>query len=294
MSLRSMTGFGRGEAAAGGIKVEIEISSINRKQLDVTLVLPKSLEALESRIQEEIHKGISRGRLRGEVFLTLSSDRRRRALRIDEDLAAAYLSALRRTAGRLKLEDDLGSSFLLTLPGVVQFNDGEGDAEAIWPLVSKALTRALQRLVEMKQAEGLSLQKDLEGRMKDLGMYVTRIRRQAPSVVRNYRRNLLKRLESAGLELDVKDERVLKELTFFADRSDIAEELTRLDSHLAQAAGMLHSTEPVGKSLDFLAQEMFREINTIGSKANDARVLRQVVSFKAELERVREQAANVE
>jgi uncharacterized protein (TIGR00255 family) len=162
------------------------------------------------------------------------------------------------------------------------------------PLLDHAVRRALKEMLQSKRTEGAALMKDIEHRLDLLGKRVDRIKVRAPHVARNKRTALMKRIREAGIPMSGRDERLIKEVAFFAERSDITEETTRLLSHLQQARKVLRSAPPTGKSLDFLAQEMFREINTIGAKANDALVLKQVVGFKAELERVREQAQNVE
>lgn len=289
-----MTGHGRGEASAGGVKVEIELSSVNRKQMDVSLSLPRSLSVLEPRLVEEVHRAVSRGRVTGEVSVKLSSVARQRGVCVDAELARTYLKEMRRTAKSAGLKDDFGGSLLLSLPDVVRYEQPGDEAERLWPLLKRALGAALKNLLVMRGREGRALQRDIEGRFKTFGRRLARIGAQAPQVVERYRAKLLERLKSAGLSIDTTDERLLKELALFADRSDIAEELTRLESHLKQAAKLMASNEPAGRSLDFLAQEMFREVNTLGSKANDTGILEDVVALKAELERIREQVQNIE
>ncbi len=289
-----MTGYGRGEASRGGVKAVVEFSSVNRRQLDVHIVLPRSLQVLEPRIHEEIHKKISRGRLTGEVSIARSARARQEAVHIDHDLARAYVKALRKTAKDLGLNSNLDANLLLTLPDVVQYEQVSEDPEKIWPILDQALKKALSGLLGMRKSEGATLQKDLLQRLGLLRKYCAQVNRRAPSVVKSYKQALHTRLKRAGLKIDVSDERVLKELAIFADKSDITEELTRLDSHAGQMKSLMQAKEATGKSMDFLAQEMFREINTIGSKANDATILRHVVSFKAELERLREQVQNIE
>lgn len=289
-----MTGYGRGEATAGGVKIEVELSSVNRKQMDVSLSLPRSLGVLEPRIEEVIHKAVSRGRITGEVFVRLSSEARRRGVRVDADLARTYLRELRKTAKRAGLKDDFGGSLLLELPDVVRYEQPAEEADRLWPVLSRALSAALKNLLTMRAREGAALQRDLESRFGKLSTRTARIRTQAPQVAGRYREKLLARLKSAGFTMEASDERMLREIALFADKCDITEELTRLDSHVKQARKLMQSAEPTGRSLDFLAQEMFREVNTLGSKANDSGILKDVVALKAELERVREQVQNIE
>ena len=294
MSIRSMTGHGRGQAAGGGLRVEVEISTVNRRQLDIQLTLPPPLRLLESRIQDEIAKSVARGRVLVEVVVQGSERVKREAIRVNQDLAKAYVEALRGAAKKLNLRDDLGVSELARLPGVLHYEPLDEDVRKAWPLVEQAVARALEALQRMRAREGAALRRDLTKRLDILAAGVAVIRREAPQVAERYRKNLRERLAKAGLVEGGSDDKLQRELVLFADRSDITEELTRLDSHLAQARKLISQVEPSGRSLDFLAQEFFREINTIGSKANDAVIAAQVVTFKAELERLREQVQNVE
>ena len=295
MSVRSMTGRGTGAAAGRLARVEAELSSVNRKQLDVSVGLPRFLASFESRVQEKIQRALSRGRVNGEVRVAWAEAGRQSGARVDEGVARAHVAALRRAAKRLGLPDDLAASALLSLPGVVGFEHGAKDIEALWPLVERALDAALVRLQAMRRKEGAALGRDLQARRKALIRLAREIGGRAPAVAEAYRANLLRRIGAAlpGAEL-AGDERVLKEIALFADRSDIAEELVRLESHLAQAGDLLRAGGVAGRALDFLVQEMGREINTIGSKANDGEITRRVIAFKAELERIREQVQNIE
>ena len=180
-------------------------------------------------------------------------------------------------------------------PGVFQSDEELVEAETVCPAVEKALKAALEALVKMREREGAHLSEDLTARIGIMRSAVEKIQKQAPQTAENYRQQLLERIKSAGIEnIAPDDERLLKEIVLFADRSDISEELTRLHSHFKQFEDCRKSKEPVGRTLDFLAQEMNREINTIGSKANDAIISREVVTLKTELERFREQVQNVE
>lgn len=294
MNLHSMTGHGRGQAARGGLRAEVEVASVNRRQLDCTVSLPPTLATLAPRVEGEVRKRLSRGRVNVTVNMQWSPALRRRALRVDEELAAACIQALRKTARRVGLKSDFEASLLLQMPEVVRFEPPAREAEQAWPVIREALTRALDRLVRMRAREGAALQRDLEARMKKMGGALAAIQQRAPAVLEQYRVKLAERLRIAGFEREAAEERVLRELALFADRADIAEEVTRLASHIEQARKMLQGGPAAGRSLDFLAQEMLREATTIGSKANDAGIARHVVSLKAELERMREQVQNIE
>jgi uncharacterized protein (TIGR00255 family) len=293
--MKSMTGYGWGECSQNGFKVTVELSSVNRKQSEVSINLPRELEVLEAQIRDEINKRIARGRLTARVTLHEAEGNEASRVRVNRPLATAYAQELRKLAKELKLKDDLSLDLLVRAPGVLQSDSEVGDAETFWPAVNKALEPALAMLVKMRTREGGNLKKDLTERIATMRKAVARVKKEAPLVQQRYREQLVERIRSAGLEdLKLDEERLLKEVVFFADRSDISEELTRLQSHFQQFDDCLKSSDPVGRTLDFLAQEMNREINTIGSKANDSLISREVVVLKAELEKFREQAQNVE
>ena len=293
MALKSMTGFGEGAAAAEGIRVSVELSSVNRKQLDINVNLPRNLVTLDAQVQSRIRAEFSRGRVYG-IIRVEAADGSSGTVKVDDQLAAEYVDGIRKTAEKLKLEDDLGSEIISRLPGVVSIEQADLDSDHVSSVLDLALTKALKGLTRMRSAEGKALEKDLRERLALLDSYVKEIRRLAPTVTVSYREKLFQRLEEAGLDELASDERIVKEVALFADRCDISEELTRLKSHLAQTRKLLRSTEPVGRTLDFLCQELFREINTTGSKANEVEITRQVVAFKTELERIREQVQNIE
>jgi uncharacterized protein (TIGR00255 family) len=295
MSLMSMTGRGTGAAAGRLARVEVELSSVNRKQLDVNVGLPRFLASFESRLQTKVQQAVSRGRVTGEIRVTWAEAAQAAGVRVDAGLARAHVAVLRAAAKKLGLPDDLKASTLLALPEVVAFEHGAKDVEALWPMVAKALDAALANLQSMRKKEGAALGRDLRARLGQLAALARAIGTRVPAVVETYRANLLQRIAAAlpGTELAA-DERVLKEIALFADRSDVTEERVRLDSHLAQAEGLLKTGGVVGRTLDFLVQEMGREINTIGSKANDGEITRRVIAFKTELERIREQVQNIE
>ncbi len=294
MAFNSMTGFGRGAAATSEYRVDVELSSVNRKQLDVQANLPRPFGVLEARVFERVSRALSRGRVTVDVGIRRTAEKRAKGVRVDTALAAAFVRELRKTASALKLKDDLQASLLLNLPDVVSYEQAEGEVERGWPVIQKALDEALEGLVQMRAREGRALQKDLRQRLGLLKKLLASIRAHAPSVVSLHRKNLLARLQQAGLAVEAPDDKLLRELALFADRCDISEEITRLNSHIGQAVELMASAEAVGRALDFLLQEMLREINTIGSKGNDATILRHVVEFKAELERIREQVQNIE
>jgi uncharacterized protein (TIGR00255 family) len=293
--MKSMTGYGRGDCAQDGFKITVELSSVNRKQTEISVNLPREMEMLEAQIRDLINRFIARGRLTVRVSLHAGAGKASARLHLNVPLAKAYARELNRLSKQLKLAGSVSLDQLARAPGVFQTDEELAVEEDFWPAVAKALKQALRQMVKMREREGAHLARDLEKRIELMRKSAAHIQAQAPTVAERYRQQLLERIRSAGLEAPgVEDERLLKEVVYFADRSDISEELTRLQSHFQQFEDGRKSKEPVGRMLDFLAQEMNREINTIGSKANDSRISREVVTLKAELEKFREQAQNVE
>ena len=293
--MKSMTGYGRGECARDGFKVTVELSSVNRKQAEVSVNLPREMEMLEAPLRDLIHRHVARGRVTGRVSLHSGAGRASVKMHLNVRLAKAYAQELGRLAKQLKLAGPVTLDQLVRAPGVFQTDEELAESENFWPAVEIAAKQALAALVKMRQREGEHLARDLASRINAMRKSVESVQKQAPRSAARYREHLIERIKSAGLPApQPDDERLLKEIVFFADRSDISEELTRLQSHFKQFKDCTRSAEPVGRMLDFLAQEMNREVNTIGSKANDALISREVVNLKAELEKFREQAQNVE
>jgi uncharacterized protein (TIGR00255 family) len=293
--MKSMTGYGRGEYTQEGYKITTEASSVNRRQSEINVYLPRELEALESRVRNEINKRVSRGRVTARVVLHASESALISHARVNAGLAKAYAKELKKLAGELKIPDAITLEILVRAPGVFEADAALGDAEHFWPGIEKSAVQALEALVKMREREGANLLKDLKARIASMKKSVSTIEKEAPAMVKRYTEQLKERIRTAGLPLPPEDdERLLKEIIYFADRSDITEELTRLKSHFKQFDECVKSDEPVGRTLDFLAQEMNREVNTIGSKASDSIIAREVVLLKAELEKFREQVQNVE
>ena len=291
--MRSMTGYGRGEVDHGGAKLSVELNSVNRKQSDIVVNLPRDLAELEPRIRQTINERISRGRMNVLVTLQESANGTRK-LALDTDLARSYHEAMLTLQKELDAPGEITIGTILQAPGVMRSPEHSVDATEAWPVLQQALAAALAELVKMREREGKHLAKDLIHRLKVLRKEIKEVRALYPDVVKKYRSALLERIEKAGLNLPIDDERLLKEVSFFADRSDISEELTRLESHLAQFAHHLRKNEPVGRTLEFITQEIFRELNTLGAKSNAATISQHVVACKSELEKIREQIQNLE
>ena len=290
-----MTGYGRGERSQDGFKITVELNSVNRKQVEISLYLPREMEMLEAQVRDAINRSIARGRITVRVSLHAGEGQASAKMHLNVPLAKAYARELNRLAAQLKLSDSVTLDHLVRAPGVLQTDEQIAGGEDFWPAVEAALKQALTALLKMREREGAHLARDLSSRAGIMRQSVAKVKKHAPTVAEKYREQLMGRIKSAGIEAPgVDDERLTKEIVYFADRSDISEELTRLESHYQQFDDCVKSKEPVGRTLDFLAQEMNREINTIGSKANDSLISREVVTLKTELEKFREQAMNVE
>jgi uncharacterized protein (TIGR00255 family) len=296
--MKSMTGYGRGEASGDNHEVVVELSSVNRKALDVSVSLPREWATLERVVVDRVRAGIARGAIRVVVQISAVSA----AASLDVDDAAVHatldkLAELARARGVRNAALDFD-----TLLRVVLLHREEGRSgrqeEVVRALVLSALEQAVVGFVSMREREEQATCSDLLQRNARLAELVSGIRVHSANSVGAYRDALLARLRQLGLEINLDDERFLRELAFFADRVDVAEELTRLDSHLAQFRATIElarsSDEPVGRKLEFLIQEINREFNTIGSKANNIEVTRRVLDAKNEVERQREQVQNVE
>jgi len=291
--MKSMTGYGRGEAAAGPWQITVELSGVNRKQTDISVNLPGPIAELESSLRQQIAAAISRGRINARIFMECH-ETGDNSLKFDRALATQYVEAARRLAEETGAETRIAAADLFRAPGVFQVEESEIDSSELKEPVSEALAAALEALTAMQETEGAHLRTDFETRLEAIEAGVKNIAAYAPGVLENYRTTLHSRLQEAGLEIDLDDDRVLREIALFAERCDIAEELTRIESHLIQFRRYCDSGEPAGRPLDFLCQELNREFNTIGSKANDARIAQQIVELKTELEKIREQVQNVQ
>jgi len=290
-----MTGYGRGECSLDGFKITVELSSVNRKQAEISCNLPRELELLEGQMRDVLNRAIARGRVTVRVSIHTARGRDSARMHLNTELARAYAKELAALAKQLKLKDAVTLDQLVRAPGVFQTDEELAGEEDFWPAVEAALTKALAALLKMRAREGAHLAKDLISRIGIMRDAVEHVKKNAPLVAERYRAALLERIKTAGLDnISLDDERLLKEVVLFADRSDISEELTRLQSHFQQFDELTKSKEPIGRTLDFLAQEINREVNTVGSKANDSLISREVVTLKAELEKFREQAMNVE
>jgi len=291
--ITSMTGFGRRQGTWEDSHVTVEIRSVNHRFLETGIRLPKSMSHLEEHFKKAIQGHCRRGRV--DLTVLIQGGRGgTRSLQVDAVLAKQYHQALRTLQRTLKLKGAIDVGLLAGLRDVITMSDQPADDPQLAKLVTKLTTQAVQDLAKMRKKEGALLANDIQARIEILRGLKSQVATKAPHVAQEAFDRMKGRVEKL-LSSEVPDQAKLhQELAVFADRSDITEELVRLDAHMIQFEQTLQSTESVGKTLDFLIQEMGREINTIGSKANDLTITSSVVQMKAELERIREQIQNVE
>ena len=291
--LKSMTGFGRGEGDTTLGKVVVESRSVNHRYSDINIKLPKRLGLFENRIKEIIRSQVSRGRV--DVSFRLDSlGEEKVQLSVDLDLAEQYYRALRDLKERLRLKDEVTLSLLAGAKDLITAKEELGDMEPYWQEVLPVLRQSLKNMDDMKRLEGESLTKDLQQRLEHITEQLQMIKQQFPLRLRVFFSRLQDRLRSLLEGMETDPARFQQEVAFLAERTDITEEIVRAESHLSQFRTLLDGNEPVGRKMDFLLQEIHREVNTVSAKANDAEVSQRVVEIKSELEKIREQVQNVE
>ncbi|MFZ5471138.1 MAG: YicC/YloC family endoribonuclease [Myxococcota bacterium] len=291
--LRSMTGFGTGSASAAGEELAVELKSVNHKFCEVKARLPRELAALEPMVVKTVKERLTRGAV--EVFVRRQTTTPAGTVPVvDLTLAREYRRAYSELAQAVGLPDEVSVRDIASQPGVLRLDELTVDVERAGQALATALEQALRALAQMRQKEGEAVRVDLESRLARVASVMQQIKTLAPRVVEEYRTRLADRAAELARGVPVDPQRLAQEVAFFAERTDVAEELTRLESHLAQFHGLIASGEPSGRKMDFLVQEMHREVNTTGSKSQHPEISSRVVEMKAELERIREQVQNVE
>lgn len=291
--MKSMTGFGRATADCAEFSLTLDLSSVNKKGFELFVSLPRDWQPMERLISIEIKKSFTRGKINAACRVDFKKGEN--AFSIDEAALAAAADKLRRACEKLSAPFALTPELLLKLNGEIRTDSSAAnDWEDAWPVVEKTLNEALEKIDAMRAEEGNALKADLTMRLQAIFEMVAEVEKNSKDTVCKYRDAMLQRLTNSGLQLDVNDERVLKEISLFADKCDISEEITRLKSHISQFLSTMDENDAVGRKMDFICQEMGREINTIASKANNLELTKLAIELKNELERVREQTQNVE
>lgn len=287
-----MTGYGFAETQHDGTCVTVEISSVNKKGLDLNVNLPRHLISMEIDLRKMISKEITRGRIVANINLTRVEKALK--LQIHEDTLVMHHQKLSKLAKKIGCSNEMTLPFLLTLPGVLESGRDDTLSAEMKRIILTTAEQALAQLLKARQREGTFLCHELLSMFKKMEPLVKKIEGANPEVIKRYRKNLEERMQDAEALLHIDEDRMLKEIALFADRADITEEITRLKAHIKEAKHLLSTNEPVGRNMDFLLQEINREINTIGSKANGLEISKHVITLKTELEKVREQVQNLE
>lgn len=291
--VRSMTGFGRGECEELGRSFVVEIKTVNHRYSDISVKLPRQLSYLEDSIRKLVLSYISRGKI--DVYISqVKYSEDDVDVSIDDALASAYIRALCELRDKFKIEDDITVSMVSRFPDILNVTKVEEDKDEVWNTLKSAIDKALNNLMSMRDREGQKLALDILERGKYIGSVIKIIEERSPMVVKEYKQKLEDRIKEIIGDINVDEARIAAEVAIFADRCSITEEIVRMNSHLDQLVLILNEEEPVGRKLDFLVQEMNREINTIGSKANDIVISKNVVEVKSEIEKIREQIQNIE
>lgn len=289
----SMTGYGRGEELLNGRNIIVEIRSVNSRYFEYSCRLPRSCAFMEDKLKKLLNTSISRGKV--ELNLQIQTvEAADTVVTVDIPLAKQYRQAMRRLHEELQIADDVTTGAIARFPDVLSTTHAKTDPEKLWADVQVVAGKAVEQFLNMRQAEGLKLKEDILNRLVNLEKYVAVVERQSEGRVEAYTKRLYEKLKVLLEDRNIDDARVLTEAAIFGDKTAVDEETVRLHSHIQQYRDILELTEPVGRKLDFLTQEMNRETNTIGSKCQDIEITRTVVEMKAEIEKIREQIQNME
>lgn len=290
--IKSMTGYGRGISESNGKEYVVEIKSVNHRYNDISIKMPRYLSFLEDKVRHYVSKSILRGKT--EIYITVNSvSASSKNVVVDKELAGIYISEMRQIIERYNLQDDISLATIMRLPDIVTTASVENE-EQYWNELKISIDLALKQILDSKLAEGEKLKIDIENRLQKVSEYVDIVKEKSSSLLEEYKTKLTNRINELGASSIIDENRIGMEVVLFADKSSICEEVTRLKSHIDALKKMLEVSEPIGKKIDFLVQEMNRETNTIGSKANSIGITNYVVEMKNEIENIREQVQNIE
>jgi uncharacterized protein (TIGR00255 family) len=291
--IKSMTGFGKGQASAEGVSLTVELRSVNHRYADIAVKVPRSLLALEADIKKRVGERLRRGKI--DIFVTQEFAAGASTVPVlNRPLAAAYVSVFEEMRATFGLQEGIPIALLAAQKDVISVKEGEMSEDVVRDCLHRALDLSLDAIEGMRRQEGEATQVDIEARLSAVEEMLSKVVERAPNVSTEWQAKLNERLARLGQDLSFDPQRVAQEIAIFADRCDISEEIVRFRSHLAQFRSLFDGAEPIGRQMDFLVQELNREVNTMGSKSNDAELTRLVVAMKAELEKVREQVQNIE
>lgn len=291
--IRSMTGYGRGQQTLGGMDITVEIRSVNHRYYEYSSRLPRVYGFLDERLKNYLQKTVSRGKVDVGVWID-TVDAPGSEVVVNHALAEGYLKALRELVQTYGLRDDVSVNALSRFPDILTVRKAAEDEEAIWEAVRQVTDEALAGFVAMREREGARMREDVLARRQTILQAVEKVEARSPEIVREHMAKVEARMKELLSTATVDEQRLLTEAALFADKTATAEETVRLRSHLDQLETLVYASEPVGRKLDFLVQEINRETNTIGSKVQDVELARVVVDVKAEIEKIREQIQNIE
>jgi len=291
--IKSMTGYGRSQKILNGRDILVEIRSVNHRYYEYSSRIPRAYNYIDEKLKALLKSKISRGKV--DVSVTISNiEGRDTEIAINKGVAEGYVNALRSVAEDLNVADDLTLSKLIKLPDIFNVQKTPDNEEEVWNDVSEVAAEALERFVAMRETEGEKMRLDVLEKSECIMEMVARVEELSPQTVENYRERLYKKLSEVLESRDIDEQRIVTEAAVFAEKIAVDEETVRLRSHISQLRGLVNSDESIGRKLDFIVQEMNREVNTIGSKAQDLGITKLVVDMKAELEKIREQIQNIE
>ncbi|AAK79682.1 YicC/YloC family endoribonuclease [Clostridium acetobutylicum] len=291
--IRSMTGFGRASNDNGRLGFNVEIKSVNHRYFDLNIKLPRNLISLEEKIRKEVGNKIKRGKV--DIFITQNVyDSSTTNVNLNKGLAYNYCECLKQIRDDFNVLDDISVSLISKFPDVITVTQNEEDLDEISSLLLKPINEAVDTMLSMREKEGARLKEDIEGKLTNIEELLVNVEKRAPYTVENYRNKLEERIKDLLVDNQVDEAKLAMEVTIFADKSCIDEEIVRLKSHISQFKSTLSKNEPVGRKLDFIVHEMNREANTINSKSNDIDIVHCVLDIKNEIEKIREQIQNIE
>lgn len=291
--LKSMTGFGRAVKEIEGYVITVELKSVNHRYFEFSSRIPRQYGFLDEKLKSYVNTRVSRGKV--ECFVTIDAlDTDSAEVVVNKTLASAYVNALKEIANEYELKEDFGAATISRFQDVLVVRKADEDEDVIWSYVQTVADEAIDKFIEMRTVEGAKMKEDISSRGKFIIDCVEFIEERSPVTVKEYNQKLIERVHEIIGDNTLDEARVLQEVAIYADKVAVAEETVRLRSHIDQLNAFLESSDPVGRKMDFLVQEINRETNTIGSKANDIDIARKVVDIKAEVEKIREQIQNIE
>ncbi len=291
--IKSMTGFGREQGIIDGYEILVEIRSVNHRYFEFNSRIPRGFSYLDEKLKSFIGEKVSRGKV--EATVTISKTEGAEAeIEVVKDIASGYVNALRKANETLCLKDDLSLSNITRFPDVFKIQKIQDDEEVVWNAVRQMCSVALDKFIDMREVEGRKMYEDISSRLDFIEERTDEIEKILPQISENYKNRLYSKIKETLGDRDIDEQRVLTEVAIFSDKIAVDEETVRLHSHISQFRELIDCCEPVGRKLDFLVQELNREANTIGSKAQDLSVTKTVVDLKSEIEKIREQIQNIE